>query len=463
VKEKYGSNGNVSVPPPVILKLILLLVFYNVRSERELMDTLSERIDWLWFLGFDLDSEIPDHSVLSKARKRWGVEAFKGFFERIVLQCVKAGLVDGSKLFVDSSLTEADASNNSVLDTHSLKRYLNKSYMELERRLEESEGAKEEDKIGDNDNNGVGKKVDKANNRYLSTTDPDASIVKRKGRKAKLQYQTHRAVDGAYEVITATEVTGGDVNEAHRLAYLMDSHHENTGKSAETVIGDSKYGTIENYLSCNDRGVQAHIPDLKKSQEKTGRRAGIFSENRFKYDKDSDTYLCPAGEILKPRKVKKERDSIDYGATKKVCTACAIKSECTKSKTGRTVKRHFRQEELDRMSALSDTAVSRRDIKTRQHLMERCFARATRYGYKRTRWRRLWRVEIQEYLTSAIQNIAILIRHNKDPKRAGAMAMPVVVTEELSFKVPHLTLELLNDVLRSTILPEVSCSDMLTI
>lgn len=73
VKNRYGTNGNVSVPPPVILKLMLLLIFYNVRSERELMDTLPERIDWLWFLDYDLDSEIPDHSVLSKARKKWGV------------------------------------------------------------------------------------------------------------------------------------------------------------------------------------------------------------------------------------------------------------------------------------------------------------------------------------------------------------------------------------------------------
>jgi len=57
------------VPPTVILKLILLLVFYNVRSERELMETLPERLDWLWFLGYDLDTELPNHSVLSKARK----------------------------------------------------------------------------------------------------------------------------------------------------------------------------------------------------------------------------------------------------------------------------------------------------------------------------------------------------------------------------------------------------------
>jgi len=70
VAEKYGRRGNVSVPPPVLLKLMLLLALYNVRSERELMSALPERLDWLWFLGYDLDSEIPNHSVLSKARRR---------------------------------------------------------------------------------------------------------------------------------------------------------------------------------------------------------------------------------------------------------------------------------------------------------------------------------------------------------------------------------------------------------
>ncbi len=72
VKDRYGHNGNVSVTPPTILKLMVLLVMYNVRSERELMATLAERLDWLWFLELELDSEITHHSVLSKARSRWG-------------------------------------------------------------------------------------------------------------------------------------------------------------------------------------------------------------------------------------------------------------------------------------------------------------------------------------------------------------------------------------------------------
>ena len=129
----------------------------HVRSERELMDTLPERLDWLWFLGYDLDTDMPNHSVLSKARKKWGVETFKRFFEMIVWQCVEAGLVDGSKIFVDSSLVDADASKKSVVDTQSLKKYLNKTYRELEARLEEQEGSID-----------PSRRYEKKNNRYFS-------------------------------------------------------------------------------------------------------------------------------------------------------------------------------------------------------------------------------------------------------------------------------------------------------
>ena len=72
----YGHNGHTSLDPVVILKLMFLLFYDNVASERELMRVLPARLDYLWFLGFGLDDVVPDHSVLSKARARWGIEAF---------------------------------------------------------------------------------------------------------------------------------------------------------------------------------------------------------------------------------------------------------------------------------------------------------------------------------------------------------------------------------------------------
>ena len=407
VKSLYGKNGNESVPPPVILKLMLLLVFYNVRSERELMETIPERMDWLWFLGYDLDANIPNHSVLSKARKKWGVEVFQSFFERIVLQCVQAGLVDGNKIFVDSSLIDANASNNSVLDTKNLKDQLHKNYQKLEARLAEG-----------NPSSCTSRYFEKKNSRYISTTDPDAAIVNR--GKPKLSYQVHRAVDGRHEVITATDAAPGDVNEAHLMLPLLKQHEATTGIKADTVVADSKYGTIDNFLACHDQEIKAHIPDLKRAALKRTKKRDIFTDDQFVYDSQTDTYRCPSGNLLKRKSLHINRESIDYGAPKKVCAVCELREQCTKNKSGRTVKRHLRQDELNAMRERSRSPEAKRDIRTRQHLMERSFAHSTRYDFDRARWRGLWRMRIQELLVCSIQNIRVLIKQTNKPKKAVA-------------------------------------------
>lgn len=410
VAPTYGVKGNVSVPPPVILKLMLLLVFYNVRSERELMATLPERLDWLWFIDFDLDDDIPDHSVLSKARGRWGTAAFQHFFERIVCQCVAAGLVDGAKIFMDSSLIQADAANNSIIDMSSLKSQLNRHYHELEARLVELP----------TDRKGNGK----LNQTHFSTTDPDASLVSRGKVRSQLSFKVHRAVDDKAEVITATEVTSGAVNEGHLLPDLIDQHTENTQNTENTqdlqvVVGDSQYGTVNNYLECHDRGLEAHLAPFKDGQNRNGK----FSEEAFSYDPQDDVYLCPAGQRLKRTRYDQKREAFQYQGKTKVCKTCSLRDRCTEAQRGRTLWRHLRQEEVRLMRERAQSFKSKKDLRTRQHLMERSFARAVRFGFKRARWRRLWRVKIQEYLTAAIQNIMILVRHVKEPGAAISLAM----------------------------------------
>ena len=95
------------------------------------METIPERLDW--FLDYTIETPIPDHIILLKARKRWGVDAFRRFFQMIVSQCVEAGLINGDKIFIDSSFIDADASGDSLVERHRL----DKAYDELEKRLEE--------------------------------------------------------------------------------------------------------------------------------------------------------------------------------------------------------------------------------------------------------------------------------------------------------------------------------------
>src|ERR1700757_4103027 len=52
VAQFYGAKGNVSEDPVVIVKMMLLLFLDDVRSERELMRIIPERLDYMWFLGY---------------------------------------------------------------------------------------------------------------------------------------------------------------------------------------------------------------------------------------------------------------------------------------------------------------------------------------------------------------------------------------------------------------------------
>jgi transposase len=99
----YAKGGRHSIDPVVFFKLQLVLFFENLRSERQLMEVVADRLSIRWYLGYDLHEPLPDHSSLTKIRERYGLEIFRNFFERIVEMCVEAGLVRGKELFFCSS------------------------------------------------------------------------------------------------------------------------------------------------------------------------------------------------------------------------------------------------------------------------------------------------------------------------------------------------------------------------
>jgi transposase len=401
----YGQNGNVSVDPAVILKLMFLLFFDNVASERELMGIVAERLDYLWFLGYGLDDEIPNHSVLSKARARWGKEVFESFFVRVVRQCVEKGLVDGKKLHVDASLIDANASKDSVRKgPPELIAALKQAYQAQESKL--SDTMTPPDYVSVND-------------RMVSQTDPDAAIVRKGPASARPRYHHHRAVDDAHGVITAVETTPGSISETGKLMDVIDAHQKNTQTVPQTIVADRKYGTAANFIACQQRGLQTHLGDAQAKQRPI-RCEGIFPESAFTYQAQNDTYLCPAGQMMKPRRLHPLRHTWEYWLPKGVCAACPLRTPCTRSKMGRTIHRHAHQEILDRARQQSHSAAGRADRKRRQQLSEQSFAdAANNHGFKRSRWRRLWRQQIQDFLIAAIQNIRILVKRTKTRGSAG--------------------------------------------
>ena len=406
----YGSKGDVSVDPEVILKMMFLLFFDDVASERELLKIVAERLDYLWFLGYGLEDEIPDHSVLSKARARWGKEVFERLFVRTISQCLKAGLIDGRKLHLDSSLIEAHASKESVLKgPPELIAALKRAYEVTESKLEE-----------------VSPYYTPVNERLLSKTDPDAAMVRRgRGDSSRPRYHHHRAIDDQKGVITAVETTPGSVAENHKLLDLVEQSEAHTLTKVEVAVADRKYGTNENYVALAERGTVSHLADFSEGQSNNHHCRGIFPDHAFKYDGATNTYGCPAGQRLYPRRLNARRHTIEYAARKGVCEQCHFRAQCTRAKLGRTLQRHQKQAALDVARAQAHSPAAQRDRARRRYLMEGSFADATNnHHFKCSRWRRLWRQQIQDYLIAACQNVRILLRHGPEGRAANLIAMP---------------------------------------
>src|SRR4028119_519538 len=105
----YSHTGQPSVDPVVLFKMALLGYLYGLPSERRLVDEIRVNLAYRWFVGYDLDEAVPDHSVLSKARRRFGPTIYEAFFTDVVRQSERAGLIRGDRLFLDSTLVAAHA------------------------------------------------------------------------------------------------------------------------------------------------------------------------------------------------------------------------------------------------------------------------------------------------------------------------------------------------------------------
>jgi transposase len=419
VAGKYGRNGQVSVDPVVIMKMMLLLFLDDVKSERELMRVIPLRIDYLYFLGYGLEDQVPDHSVLSKARERWGKEVFERLFARTVEQCWRAGLIAGDKVHVDASLIRADASLNCVVVVE-----------QTVAKLAEPPPAEDESASVDESSPSPGGPV---NQKHVVLTDPEATVVRHGSGKAVPSYKQHRVLDDQDGVITALQTTTGCIHESAVLMELVQQHAAAVGRKPRAVIGDSGYGTTANLIGLAQAKIRAHVSDLRSRQHNV-RQEGIYGVERFSYEADTDSFTCPAGKGLTRHHYHAGRGYYEYRTAPGVCARCPLQAECTRAKAGRTLKRYQGQEFLDRARRQSHGPAARRDRKRRQWLQERNFAEAAvEHGCKRARWRGLWRQQIQDLLIAAIQNLKIYLRRSLGPLLSGLFVAMHALSAQLAF------------------------------
>lgn len=399
VADLYGRCGNPSVDPVVILKLMFLVFYENVKSERALAEQLPLRLDWLWFCGYDIDAATPNHSVISKARRRWGVDVFAKFFGNILTQCVDAGLIDGETIHVDSSMIDGNASKDTL--KCQFRKISNNLYEGLE-----------------SDAEPVLEKLEKR----VSTTDSDARLGRKYG-KTTLGYKDHRAVDDKHGIVTATVTTPANVNDEKVLADVIDEHNTNVGTQVKTVAADKAYGIGENYKHLHEHGITPCISHKRANSNCDP----AFNHDKFTYDNKCDCYICPAGNVLKRVQLNEDKKSVIYRTDRKICQQCQSFKKCvTSKKTGRQIQRSIYKEYIDWADNCLTKHERKRLMARRKYKAEGSFAdAANNHGFKRSRFRGLDKMNIQNLMIAAIQNLRKLMRHVS--KKSEALACKAVL------------------------------------
>lgn len=246
----YSTVGRPSIPPERLIKAMLLVALYTIRSERQLCERLQYDLLFKWFLDFNIDDEIFDPSTFSKNRDRLlDAEVTSELFNRVVSQARKAGLLSEEHFSVDGTLLDAWASQKSV-------------------RPKDEPEDQHPDLSTNNWVDFSGTK--RTNETHASITDPEALLARKSnGEAARPRYCGHALIENRNGLVVATslsQATGTAEREA--ALQLMKGATKTKGT---TLAADKSYDTKEFVADCREAGITPHVAAKKKYSAIDGR------------------------------------------------------------------------------------------------------------------------------------------------------------------------------------------------
>lgn len=400
---RYDRGGRPSIDPVVFFTLHLIMFFENLRSERKLIEIASLNLAHRWYLGYNLDESLPDHSSLSRIRSRLGLPVFRQFFAVITGQCIQAGLVWGEELLFDATKVRANAALTSLVPRLHL---LTEDH--LAALAADTDGRwdlLEECRLDPERPSAEG--YERTSDRMVSTTDPDAVAMKASGQKVALGYHDHYVIDGGKaRIILHALVTPADVMENQPMLDLLRRVRFRWRVKPQRVIADTTYGTADNIRAIEESGIRAYVPLPDWEQ-----RTPYYGASHFTYDAQRDVYLCPQGATLRRRNANTTRQCVHYRADAAVCNACPVKAACTTGKAGRQIVRSFHATYLERVRGYHTTEAYQKAMRKRKVWIEPLFGEAKQWhGMRQFRLRGLRKVNMEGLFIAAGQNLKRLLR-----------------------------------------------------
>jgi transposase len=356
----YGTEGQKSIDPVVFMKLMLAGYLENLTSDRSIINALRLRLDIRYFIGYNLDEELPWHSTLSRTRQLYGEHVFTELFKRVLKQCIEKDMVSGKRQAVDSVFIKANASIDSMLAKDILEDAT--AYgKELKANEDEThnspgpDGAQKDGTLSD-ENPLI------TNATHYSPVDPDARLSTKLGKPTNLNYLGQVSVDTASHVITHVQAFLADKRDSQCLpavlVHLVSNLKEND-ITVQEVIADTNYSSGAALRALQAMDITGYIPNIGRFK---------FEKEGFVYHSEGDYYECRNGKALTFNGFS-ENDK-RYLIARKHCAECPFKATCIGDKKYMSVKVTIDKPYYDQMHIRMQTKKAARLMKKRQSTVE---------------------------------------------------------------------------------------------
>lgn len=390
----YKGGGTSSFHPKMMLKVMAYAYTQKIYTSRKIAKALRENIQFMWIAG----GNKPDFRTINRFRGSVMKEVIGEVFRSVLEYLIEKKYVKLENYFVDGTKIESSANKYQWVWAKSTTNYKKQLQEKIKDLLGEIdlENEKEEEEYGDDDLEELGGKnddidgkqlremVDKLNKRlkempdnkklakavktletdYLpreekyeeqekilagrksyAKTDPEATFM-----RMKEDHMLNGQLKPGYNIQTGTEnqfVVGFSVHQRPGDTACFIPHMEEIEKEfgvrPKRVIADSGYGSEENYAHLEKENCENYVKfNLFHKEQKRSWQKQRFRVENWKYEQESDEYICPANERLTFRREFNKKSELGY-STKireyecKNCNGCPMKLECTRAAGNRTV------------------------------------------------------------------------------------------------------------------------------
>jgi transposase len=344
----YIENGRPAYHPSDLLKLFIYGYMNKVRSTRDLEKECKRNIEVMWLLK----CLKPDHNTIGNFR-RDNKKAIRKVFRATVEIARHFDLIGGKLIAGDSTKLRAQNSkknnyNQAKIDRHIA--YIDNKLEEYTKALAENDGdnqqiirdeIKKQQQRKDNYRN-LEKQLKESGEPQISISDPESRQIMIRNNITEVAYNVQTTVDAKNNIPIDYKVT--NQNDSKAMGNMVQRAKSILRTNEFTVLYDKGFHTGSELKTAQDLGIETivAIPSLPASSQAPNHE---YNFEYFIYDKESDTYICPQGEVLRTNgtwyKELSRRDNVIIFKQYKTrsCKSCPAHTQCTRSKKGRILSR----------------------------------------------------------------------------------------------------------------------------